>query len=375
MKKILKYLIITFGIGGILFATAYFIKTNATSSTVYETETMFVTNISQTTLVTGKIIPQDEVEIKPQISGIIQMIAVEEGDKVNTGDLLARIKVVPDEQTLNSAKGRVENAKLVAFNAEIDFTRDKKLYEKGILSERNFNAAELRYQQAKQELINVENDLKIIKEGSAGGVTSANTNIRATVSGTILEIPVKEGDQVIESNNFNAGTTIASVADLGKMIFEGKVDESEVAKIEVGSSLEVSLGAFPENKFDASLQFIAPKGSEEQGTVQFKIEADVFLPEDFTVRAGYSANASLVLQKKDSVQAIREALLQFDSKTQEPYVEIETTEQQFERRELTLGISDGINVEIVSGIEKEDIIKVWNNTEEPDKLDNDENEK
>ena len=168
MKKILKYLIITFGIGGILFATAYFIKTNATSSTVYETETMFVTNISQTTLVTGKIIPQDEVEIKPQISGIIQMIAVEEGDKVNTGDLLARIKVVPDEQTLNSAKGRVENAKLVAFNAEKDFTRDKKLYEKGILSERNFNAAELRYQQAKQELINVENDLKIIKEGSCG---------------------------------------------------------------------------------------------------------------------------------------------------------------------------------------------------------------
>ena len=217
--------------------------------------------------------------------------------------------------------------------------------------------------------------MKIIKEGSAGGATSANTNIRATVSGTILEIPVKEGDQVIESNNFNAGTTIASVADLGKMIFEGKVDESEVAKIEVGSSLEVSLGAFPENKFDASLQFIAPKGSEEQGTVQFKIEADVFLPEDFTVRAGYSANASLVLQKKDSVQAIREALLQFDSKTQEPYVEIETTEQQFERRELTLGISDGINVEIVSGIEKEDIIKVWNNTEEPDKLDSDENEK
>jgi HlyD family secretion protein len=159
------------------------------------------------------------------------------------------------------------------------------------------------------------------------------------------------------------------------MNFAAKVDESEVAKIEVGSSLEVSLGAFPENKFDASLQFIAPKGSEEQGTVQFKIEADVFLPEDFTVRAGYSANASLVLQKKDSVQAIREALLQFDSKTQEPYVEIETTEQQFERRELTLGISDGINVEIVSGIEKEDIIKVWNNTEEPDKLDNDENEK
>ena len=372
MNKYLKYLLIIIVVGGVLFATAYFIRTNATASTVFETETLFRTNIRETTLVTGKIIPQDEVEIKPQIPGIIQMIVVEEGDLVNTGDLLARVKVVPNEQTLNSAQGRVENAKLVVVNAEKDFARNQQLYEKGILSERDFNAAELSYKQAKQELVNVENDLQIIREGSAGGDRSANTNIRATVSGTVLEVPVEEGDQVIESNSFNAGTTIASVADLGKMIFEGQVDESEVAKIRVGTNLEVSLGAVPDQVFDANLRFIAPKGSEEQGTVQFKIEADVFLPADFTVRAGYSANASLVLQQKDSVPAIREALLQFDNKTQEPYVEVQTAEQIFKRRDLTLGISDGINVEIVEGLEESDLIKVWNKTEEPDKLDKNE---
>ena len=193
MNKYLKYLLIAAGIGGVLFATAYFIRTNATSSIVYETETLFTTSILETTLVTGKIIPQDEVEIKPQIPGIIQMIAVEEGDLVNTGDLLARLKVVPNEQTLNSAKGRVENAKLVLTNAEKDFARNQQLYDKGILSERDFNAAELSYNQAKQELVNVENDLQIIREGSTGGDSSANTNIRATVSGTVLEVPVEEG--------------------------------------------------------------------------------------------------------------------------------------------------------------------------------------
>ena len=189
MNKYLKYLLITIGVGGVLFATAYFIRTNATPLTVFETETLFRTSIRETTLVTGKIIPQDEVEIKPQIPGIIQMIAVEEGDHVNTGDLLARVKVVPNEQTLNSAQGRVENAKLIVVNSEKDFARNQQLYEKGILSERDFNAAELSYKQAKQELANVENDLKIIREGSTGGDRSANTNIRATVSGTVLEVP------------------------------------------------------------------------------------------------------------------------------------------------------------------------------------------
>ena len=216
-------------------------------------------------------------------------------------------------------------------------------------------------------MANAKADLEIIRLGSAGGSSTANTNIRATVAGTILEIPVKEGDQVIESNTFNNGTTIATIADLNKMIFEGKVDESEVGKLEVGMPLKVTLGALQETEFDAVLKFIAPKGDEEQGAVQFKVEGDVYLDNSVYVRAGYSANASLILERKDSIMAIPEALLQFDKETEQPYVEVETAAQKFERKDLEIGISDGLNVEVVSGITMDDKIKVWNKTE-PKKL-------
>jgi len=221
----------------------------------------------------------------------------------------------------------------------------------------------LTYSRAKQDLANAQSDFEIIKLGSAGGSASANTNVRATVAGTVLELPVKEGDQVIESNSFNAGTTIAIIADLNKMIFEGKVDEAEVGKLSIGMPLSVSLGAIQDKEFEAKLKFIAPKGNEEQGAVQFKIEGDVTLDSDFFVRAGYSANASLVLERKDSILALPEALMQFDKDTEQPFVEIELEDQKFERRDIIIGISDGMNVEIISGITLEDKIKVWNKTE------------
>ncbi|MCK4562767.1 MAG: HlyD family efflux transporter periplasmic adaptor subunit, partial [Flavobacteriaceae bacterium] len=183
-----------------------------------------------------------------------------------------------------------------------------------------------------------------------------------TTSGMILEIPVKEGYQVIQSNNFNAGTTIASIADMSKMIFEGKVDESEVGKLKVGIDIEVGLGAIEDKKFPAKLTFIAPKGTEESGAVQFKIKADVTLDEAYFVRAGYSANADIVLEQKDSVLSIKEALLQFDKKTEKPYVEVKIGDQEFERKDIKLGISDGINVEIDSGLTADDEIKIWNKT-------------
>ena len=182
--------------------------------------------------------------------------------------------------------------------------------------------------------------------------------------GTVLEIPVKAGDQVIESNSFNSGTTIAAIADLSKMIFEGKVDEAEVASLLLGTTLKVSLGAVEDQELEAVLKFIAPKGTEEQGAVQFKIEADMLLNDSVVVRAGYSANASIVLERKEDVLALREALIQFDRKTQYPYVQIMTGDQKFERKEVKLGISDGENVEILEGIEEEDAVKVWNRTEE-----------
>ena len=361
--KILKYIGIAAVILGALFATAYFIKTNNKSIIEYDTETAIITDIEKKTVVTGKVIPEDEVEIKPQIQGIIEGLFVKEGDLVQTGDLLAKIKVVPNEQNLNSARGRLQNSKIVLNNAKIEFDRNQDLLKKGIISRQQFQNVELQYNQALQSVSNAESDLEIIRSGSAGGAASANTNIRATVPGTILEIPVEEGFQVIASNSFNAGTTIATIADMKKMIFEGKVDEAEVGKLRVGMPLEVNLGAIEDQSLDAELKFIAPKGNEEQGAVQFIIEADLFLNDSLFIRAGYSANASLVLERKDSIMAISEALLQFDRETEKPYVQVLIGEQEFERRDVEIGISDGVNVEVVSGITMEDKIKVWNKTE------------
>jgi len=363
MNKFVRYTLILLVIFGVLFAAAFFIKSNSKATISFETKTALITSIEQKTVATGKVIPEDEVEVKPQVQGILQSLFVEEGDYVEEGDLLAKIKVVADEGQLNSAKGRLATAKIVLKNAQVEYNRNKSLFDKEIISQQEFQTADLTYSRAKQDLANAQSDFEIIKLGSAGGSASANTNVRATVAGTVLELPVKEGDQVIESNSFNAGTTIAIIADLNKMIFEGKVDEAEVGKLSIGMPLSVSLGAIQDKEFEAKLKFIAPKGNEEQGAVQFKIEGDVTLDSDFFVRAGYSANASLVLERKDSILALPEALMQFDKDTEQPFVEIELEEQKFERRDIIIGISDGMNVEIISGITLEDKIKVWNKTE------------
>ena len=366
MNKFVKYALIGLVVLGALWAAVFFIKSNSKSSITYETSSPFISSIEKKTVATGKLIPEDEIEIKPQISGIIEKIYLEEGVEVKAGDLIAVIKVVPNEQTLNQAKGRVNSANISLSNVKIEYDRNKTLFDKGVISSQNFNDLKLRFDQAQQELQNAQADYQIVRVGSAGGSTSANTNIRATVDGTILEIPVEVGDQVIQSNTFNDGTTIATIADLSKMIFEGKVDEGEVGKLKVGAPLIINLGAIEGKELNAKLRFIAPKGVEETGAVQFKIEGDVENTEDIFIRAGYSANASLVLEKKDSVLVISEALLQFDRQTDKPYVEVAVgsiDDQKFERKDIEIGISDGINVEIISGLTEEDKVKQWNKTE------------
>jgi HlyD family secretion protein len=366
MNKFVKYTLIGLVVLGALWAAVFFIKSNSKSSITYETSNPFIANIEKKTVATGKLIPEDEIEIKPQISGIIEKIYLEEGVEVKAGDLIALIKVVPNEQSLNQAKGRVNSANISLSNVKIEYDRNKTLFDKGVISSQNFNDLKLRFDQAQQELQNAQADYQIIRVGSSGGSSSANTNIRATVDGTILEIPVEVGDQVIQSNTFNDGTTIATIADLSKMIFEGKVDEGEVGKLIVGAPLKINLGAVEGKELNAKLRFIAPKGIEETGAVQFKIEGDVENSEDIFIRAGYSANASLVLERKDSVLVISEALLQFDRQTDKPYVEVlvgSAEEQKFERKDIEIGISDGINVEIISGLTKDDKVKQWNKTE------------
>jgi HlyD family secretion protein len=358
MKKV-----IIFGLIAIVFIAVliWFGKMNTKSTLVFETETAFKTTITKKTVATGTVEPLEQIAIKPQITGIIDKIYLLEGTEVKKGDLLATVRVVPNEQSLLSAKGRVDNTKIRLKNAEIQYKRNKNLLDKGVVAAQDFEQIELTYNQAKQDLINAENDYQIIKSGSSGSVGGfANTDIRAQISGMILEIPVKEGDQVIQSNNFNDGTTIATIADMSKMIFEGKVDEAEVGKIQNGIDLDITLGAVQNKKFSAKLNFIAPKGTEQNGAVQFTIKADVKLDDNYFLRAGYSANAEIILQKKDSVLSIEEALLQYDKRTDEPYVEVKTGENQFEKRTLKLGISDGINVEVLEGISMDDEIKIWN---------------
>jgi HlyD family secretion protein len=360
MKKTVKIIVGIVLIVLLLFVLKYFKDSNSKDIVEYEVEEPFYTSIDTKAVATGKLNPEEEIELKPQISGIVDKILVEEGDIVNKGDLIAKIRVVPNEQALVSANSRIKSAKFSMDNAKILFDRNKELFDKGVISKQDFENSELSLNQTKETYDQAQNDYRIIKQGSLSGGSSANTNIIAQISGTILEIPIREGDQVIQSNNFNAGTTIATIADMSIMIFEGKVDEAEVGKIEEGTEIKVILGAINEKEFPATLTFVAPKGVEENGAVQFTIKADVKIDPSTKIRAGYSANAEIEIENKDSILAIKEALLQFNRITEEPFIEIQKEDGKFKKVDVEIGLSDGINVEILEGVKEGDKIKVWN---------------
>ena len=349
----------------------YFKDSNAKEVVDYKTELPLYSTLDTKTVATGKLNPEEEIELKPQISGIVDQIFVEEGDLVKKGDLIAKIRVVPNEQALGSAKSRINTARLSFENAQTLFNRNKLLFEKGVISKQDFENSELSLNQAKESYNQSKDDYQIIKQGSLSGGSSANTTIVAQIPGTILEIPVREGDQVIQSNNFNAGTTIATIADMSKMIFEGKVDESEVGKLEEGKEIKVILGAINEKEFPATLTFVAPKGVEENGAVQFTIKADVTIEASTKIRAGYSANAEIEIESKDSILVIKEALLQFNRITEKPFVELLNDNGTFKKKNIEIGLSDGINVEIIDGVEEGDKIKVWNKASEENNDDED----
>ena len=361
MKKrttiiILIFLAVLFG--GALY---YLFQKNQQSPTVYKTEKAEIKTIIKNTVATGKIVPKEEVLIKPNISGIIEEVYVEAGDNVKAGDLIAKIKVVPNIANLNSAQNQVQSAKIDLDNQQKLYARQKTLFDKGVISANDFDVAETTYKQSQQNYRSALQSVEIIKTGTSKSMASvAQTMIRSTVNGMVLDVPVKAGNQVIESNNFNEGTTIASLADVGSMIFEGKLDESEVGKIKLNLPLEITVGAIENKKFNAVLDYIAPKGTEENGAVQFPIKGTLDNKENTFIRAGLSANASIILEKADKVLAIKESLVQFDEKTKKSFVEVEVGLQKFEKRNVTLGVSDGIYVQIKSGVTKDDKIKVWN---------------
>jgi HlyD family secretion protein len=324
---------------------------------VYETKSPFISSVVKKTVATGKVVPRKEIEIKPKVSGIIEEIYLEAGKMVKKGDLIAKIKIIPDMVNLNNAESRLNKAKLSVEDIQIVYDRQKKLYDQGVIPEAEFQTTRLNLNNAKEELETSENNLQLIREGAlkkAGQVT--NTLVRSTISGMVLDVPVEEGKSVIESNNFNEGTTIAIVADMGEMIFEGKVDETEVGKIHQGMNLSLSIGAIEADTFNAMLEYISPKGKEENGAIQFEIKAKVALKDGKFIRSGYSANADIVLDRRDKVMVIEEGLLQYNGDS--AFVEVETKPQTFEKKYIQTGLSDGINIEIKNGLAVKDKIKV-----------------
>lgn len=342
-------------------AMYYLYKKNAEDPVVYKTEKPSKKTIIKKTVATGSILPLEEVLIKPNISGIIEEIYVEGGDLLKANDLIAKIKIIPNLSSLNNAKNSIHSAKISLDNEKRNFDRQRSLFDKGVISKQELERAEVTYRQALQTYNAANQNYDIVKTGSTKGLgKSANTLIRSTVSGMVLEMPVEVGNQVIESNNFNEGTTIAALADVNKMIFEGKVDESEVGKIKEGLPLEITVGAIENKLFDAVLDYIAPKGKLDNGAIQFEIKATLKKQDSVFIRAGLSANASIILAKVDSVLSIKEALVQFDPKTKKPFVEIKTGEKKFERKDIILGVSDGLDVEVKEGLTYDDEIKIWN---------------
>jgi HlyD family secretion protein len=356
MKRALKILAGVIVLS-IFVYTIYFLYQKSQAKPVeFETTKAFKTEIIKSTVATGSVVPRKEIMIKPKVSGIVEELYVEAGDMIKEGDLLARIKIIPDMVNLNNAQSRLNRAKISYEDAKRQYDRQKDLLDQGVIARAAFETYELAYNNAIEEVEAAENNLELIKEGQTKkGAQVTNTIVRSTASGMVLDVPVEVGFSVIESNTFNDGTTIASIADMGDMIFEGKIDETEVGKIKEGMPLILTVGAIDEATFDAVLEHISPKGVEENGAIQFEIKANVNLKKDQFIRAGYSANAKVVLDRTDSVMAIPESLLQFEGDSS--YVEIEIAPQQFEKRFIKTGLSDGINVEVKSGLNMEDKIK------------------
>lgn len=360
MTTILNTVLVVVLILSLFIGTAVFLFMKSRKKPVtFDTKIPFIADIIKKTVATGSVVPRKEITIKPQISGIIEKIFVEPGDMVKKDHLIARIKIIPDMISLNNAESRLKKAGIQLDDAKKAFNRQKKLYNRNIITESKFLEYELKLNTAREEFESAKNNLQLIRDGiSKKFDQTTNTLIRSTIGGMILEVPVKEGVSVIESNNFNEGTTIAIVADMTEMIFKGKVDESEVGKIKPGMDLILTIGAIENETFNAKLEYIAPKGIDEQGTIQFEIRAKLDLKKSHFLRAGYSANADIVLDRRDRVMTIHESLLQFEDK--KAYVEVMIGPDQYEKRFIETGLSDGINIQVTSGLTLQDRIKVWN---------------
>lgn len=366
---------------GIIFILAvfggigYLVKSNSKENEVFLTRKPTIQNLDDKVMATGKIEPREEIEIKPNISGIIQSINVDEGDKVVAGQLLATIRIVPNVTDVNNATMNVNNSQIQLSNAKINvdnqqkqFAMQEKLYKQGVISKQEYITSQQQLQTtlqqqrlAVQQLNAAQKQLQIVRTGATPELQSmATTQIRAKAAGTVLEIPVKVGSQVIEANAFNAGTTICSIADLNSLIFKGDIDEAQAGKLKQGMEMNVVIGALQNKTFPGKLTLIAPKGTEESGTIKFAVEGDVYNKTGEYIRAGFSANGEILLSSQKNALLLDESLIQYEKGNNKAFVEVKQPNGSFKKVYVKLGASDGINVQVLSGIDKNAEVKVWN---------------
>lgn len=361
----------------VISVVSYLIKSNSATAENFLTRKPVVQNMEDKVMATGKIVPKEEIEIKPNLSGIVDKIMVKEGDHVEAGQLIATLKIVPSIQNVNAAQQDVNNANLQISNAKTNlanqqqqFAMQQKLFNQGVISKQDFLtsqqqlfSAQQTVKNANQQLVTAQKNLQIARTGVTPDLQNmATTQIRAKASGTVLEVPVKVGTQVIEANSFNSGTTIASVADLNFLIFQGKIDEAQAGKLKEGMPMNIIIGALQNKTFPGKVTLIAPKGTDENGTIKFAIEGIVTNPSNEYIRAGFSANGEIVLSSQKNALLVDESLIQYEkiNGKDSPFVEVKQKDGSFKKVKVKLGASDGINVQILSGIDKNAEIKVWN---------------
>ena len=359
VKKIKRIVLLSL-VGLAVVGTFVFLWKKAQPEVIeYEIVTPERGTVETKTVATGNVEPRYEILIKPQISGIISEVLKEAGQRVTEGEIIAKVKVIPEMGQLNSAESRVNVARISLDQVESTHRRDEQLFKQGILTAEEFDVSKANYRKAKEELANSQSSLEIVRDGiSRNTRSSSTTQIRSTITGMILNVPIKVGNSVIQSNSFNDGTTIASVANMNDMIFRGNVDETEIGKIREGMPIKLTVGALGTRTFDAVLEYVSPKGEEKNGAIQFEIKAAVSLPDTSFVRAGYSANAEIVLERAANVLTIPESTVEFHGDT--AFVQVvkqEKPKQIFEKRQIKTGLSDGIKIEVKEGLTEKDKIR------------------
>ena len=359
MTKFLKITLLVLLAAGIIGTFVFLWMKSRPKVVVYETVTAEVADLQKTTVATGKVEPRDEILIKPQISGIIDEVYKEAGQSIRKGEVIAKVKVIPELGQVNSAESRVRLAEINEKQAQTDFDRIEKLFKDKLISREDFEKSEVALKQSHVEVQTAKDALEIIKEGiTKNSASLSSTLIRSTIDGLILDVPVKAGNSVIMSNTFNDGTTIATVANMNDLIFKGKIDETEVGRIHEGMPVKLTIGALQNLTFDATLEYISPKGVEENGANQFEIKAAVSVPDSVQIRSGYSANAEIVLQRAQQALAVPESVIEFSGDSTFVYIMTDSIpEQKFQRKSVIAGMSDGIKIEIKSGVTAKDKIR------------------